>query len=64
MHIKKHISIFLELTHSLHSRILYCHLTNLYSVQDYGLFHLPRAESVLRKKAESLKLPTTVKKEI
>lgn len=40
-----HISIFLELTHTLHRRILF-HLTKLYSVQDYGLSHLPRAESI------------------
>lgn len=45
-----HISIFLEFTHTLHSRILSCHLTKLYSVHNYDLSHLPRAESVAREK--------------
>lgn len=58
------ISILLELTHTLHSRILSRHLTKLYAVQGYGLSHLPRAEHVAREKAESLKLTTTAKKQI
>lgn len=45
-----HICIFLEFTHTLHSRILSCHLTKLYSVQDHDLSHLPRAESVARER--------------